>query len=383
MVGHRRHAVVPGRGHRAGPAAQPRVRAARTATRSWWPRRGRRSTQLSGRASDPRRRRRPRRGRVRRPRGAVRRPRPAARRGDRRRAGRARRRVRVATTASAGSSTASASARARCRPQLPIWVGGSSKPALRRAAERGDGWLPQGTAGGRHGRRHRLRPHPPGRDARRRPDRARRAVRPAATSATRPGTRRAACGARPTRSPRYLRTYVDLGVDQIQVGFVSRSADELVRPDRRLRRRGRPARERLRSAMPEPTCPRRRCRVVDARRQGRPRVRHRAGHGPRHRAAARPPRRRRRARRPPHREVRGGRRRGASARSAARRSCALDITDADACEAAVARADRRARRPRHPRQQRLPRRRPQGASSTRPRGVAGDDGREPVGHARR
>jgi probable F420-dependent oxidoreductase len=28
---------------------------------------------------------------------------------------------------------------------LPIWVGGSSKPALRRAATRGDGWLPQGT----------------------------------------------------------------------------------------------------------------------------------------------------------------------------------------------------------------------------------------------
>ena len=26
----------------------------------------------------------------------------------------------------------------------PVWVGGSSKPALRRAAERGDGWLPQG-----------------------------------------------------------------------------------------------------------------------------------------------------------------------------------------------------------------------------------------------
>lgn len=26
----------------------------------------------------------------------------------------------------------------------PIWVGGSSNPALRRAAERGDGWLPQG-----------------------------------------------------------------------------------------------------------------------------------------------------------------------------------------------------------------------------------------------
>jgi alkanesulfonate monooxygenase SsuD/methylene tetrahydromethanopterin reductase-like flavin-dependent oxidoreductase (luciferase family) len=35
--------------------------------------------------------------------------------------------------------------RPRQRP-LPIWVGGSSKPALRRAAERGDGWLPQGTS---------------------------------------------------------------------------------------------------------------------------------------------------------------------------------------------------------------------------------------------
>ena len=30
------------------------------------------------------------------------------------------------------------------QPRPPIWVGGSTKPALRRAAERGDGWLPQG-----------------------------------------------------------------------------------------------------------------------------------------------------------------------------------------------------------------------------------------------
>lgn len=29
--------------------------------------------------------------------------------------------------------------------ELPIWVGGSSPAALRRVAERGDGWLPQGT----------------------------------------------------------------------------------------------------------------------------------------------------------------------------------------------------------------------------------------------
>jgi probable F420-dependent oxidoreductase len=31
------------------------------------------------------------------------------------------------------------------QPRPPIWIGGSSKAALRRAAERGDGWLPQGT----------------------------------------------------------------------------------------------------------------------------------------------------------------------------------------------------------------------------------------------
>jgi len=31
------------------------------------------------------------------------------------------------------------------RPRPPIWIGGSSRPALRRVAARGDGWIPQGT----------------------------------------------------------------------------------------------------------------------------------------------------------------------------------------------------------------------------------------------
>jgi probable F420-dependent oxidoreductase len=34
--------------------------------------------------------------------------------------------------------------RPRQQPRPPIWVGGSSAPALRRAGQRGDGWLPQG-----------------------------------------------------------------------------------------------------------------------------------------------------------------------------------------------------------------------------------------------
>lgn len=31
------------------------------------------------------------------------------------------------------------------RPRPPIWIGGLGRPALRRVAERGDGWIPQGT----------------------------------------------------------------------------------------------------------------------------------------------------------------------------------------------------------------------------------------------
>lgn len=119
---------------------------------------------------------------------------------------------------------------ARPRPAqdvLPIWVGGSSKPAMRRAADRGDGWLPQGppeggmadgiafvqerraagpraglpfTVGALSGPLYLGDP----------PPELGRCVR---------GTAEKIAG--------YLRTYRDMGVDQIQVGFVSRSAAEL------------------------------------------------------------------------------------------------------------------------------------------------------------
>jgi probable F420-dependent oxidoreductase len=112
------------------------------------------------------------------------------------------------------------------RGTVPIWVGGSSKPAMRRAAERGDGWLPQGppadgmAAGIDYIRSHR-----------------------AATRGDEPIVLGALSGPlfvgvptwdtpRCVRGPAekiagYLRTYADLGVDQIQVGFVSRSVEEL------------------------------------------------------------------------------------------------------------------------------------------------------------
>jgi probable F420-dependent oxidoreductase len=110
--------------------------------------------------------------------------------------------------------------------QIPIWVGGSSKPAMRRAAERGDGWLPQGppqegmAAGIAFIREHR-----------------------AATRGDAPIVVGALSGPLYVGDPtwetprcvrgsanevaRYVRGIADLGVDQIQVGFASRSADEL------------------------------------------------------------------------------------------------------------------------------------------------------------
>jgi probable F420-dependent oxidoreductase len=110
--------------------------------------------------------------------------------------------------------------------RVPIWVGGSSRPAMRRAAEGGDGWLPQGPPeGGMEAGIAFVREHR------------------AATRGDEPIVLGALSGPlhvgdpswdtpRCVRGPAekvagYLRGLADLGVDQIQVGFVSRSVDEL------------------------------------------------------------------------------------------------------------------------------------------------------------
>jgi probable F420-dependent oxidoreductase len=112
------------------------------------------------------------------------------------------------------------------QPALPIWVGGSSKPAMRRAAERGDGWLPQGPPeGGMAAGIDFIRAH---RAATRGGDPITLGALSGPLHVGEPSWETPRCVRGPAdKIAGYLRTYVDLGVDQIQVGFVSRSADEL------------------------------------------------------------------------------------------------------------------------------------------------------------
>ena len=119
---------------------------------------------------------------------------------------------------------------ARPRPvqaRLPIWVGGSSRPAMRRAARLGDGWLPQG----------------PPKEGMAAGIEWVRSERAAAGRGDDPFTVGALSGplhvgeptwdagrcvhGSPERLAAYLATYAEMGADQIQVGFVSRSCAEL------------------------------------------------------------------------------------------------------------------------------------------------------------
>lgn len=109
---------------------------------------------------------------------------------------------------------------------LPIWVGGSSRAAMRRAAERGDGWLPQGPPeGGMAAGIEFIRAH---RVATRGDDPIVLGALSGPLHVGEPTWETPRCVRGPAdKIAAYLRTYADLGVDQIQVGFVSRSADEL------------------------------------------------------------------------------------------------------------------------------------------------------------
>lgn len=109
---------------------------------------------------------------------------------------------------------------------LPIWVGGSSRAAMRRAAERGDGWLPQGPPeGGMAAGIEFIRAH---RAATRGDDPIVLGALSGPLHVGEPTWETPRCVRGPAdKIAAYLRTYADLGVDQIQVGFVSRSADEL------------------------------------------------------------------------------------------------------------------------------------------------------------
>jgi probable F420-dependent oxidoreductase len=110
---------------------------------------------------------------------------------------------------------------------LPVWVGGSSPVAVRRAAQYGDGWLPQGVA----------RSDLPGVV-----DRIRRLRAEAGRPETFDVGALVACyigapdrdvgqftySGSPDEIAGRLRTWVDAGADQLQVRFPSRSAAELV-----------------------------------------------------------------------------------------------------------------------------------------------------------
>lgn len=110
---------------------------------------------------------------------------------------------------------------------LSIWVGGSSPAAMRRAACRGDGWLPQG-------------PPPEGMAVAVERVRALRADSeragdplvigalsgPLHVGEARPEGRRCVHGPA-DKVAGYLRGFAEIGVDQVQVAFASRSAGEL------------------------------------------------------------------------------------------------------------------------------------------------------------
>ncbi|NGO73312.1 TIGR03619 family F420-dependent LLM class oxidoreductase [Streptomyces boncukensis] len=114
------------------------------------------------------------------------------------------------------------------RPRVPVWVGGSSAAAVRRAAVRGDGWLPQGDP----------RDALPGQIARLRRLRAEAGVaqpcvvgaiaEPVYVGRPRWDVGRRVVSGPPERVAESLREFAAMGVRQVQVRLRSRSAAELL-----------------------------------------------------------------------------------------------------------------------------------------------------------
>ncbi|MEU0189951.1 TIGR03619 family F420-dependent LLM class oxidoreductase [Streptomyces afghaniensis] len=112
--------------------------------------------------------------------------------------------------------------------RVPVWVGGSSPAALRRAALKGDGWLPQGDP----------RDVLPDRIARIRRFRQEAGIEgpftvgaiaePLYVGAAGWDVGRRTVSGPPGAIAEFLRAYRAMGVDQVQVRFRSRSRDELV-----------------------------------------------------------------------------------------------------------------------------------------------------------
>jgi probable F420-dependent oxidoreductase len=108
----------------------------------------------------------------------------------------------------------------------PIWIGGSSPAAIRRAAQRGDGWLPQGT----------LKKDMPAAIAKLDELRGDRRDEPFTIGAIAPffyvgdpgwDTGKGCLAGDPEKLAAYLRGYSAMGVHQVQVRFRSRTCDEL------------------------------------------------------------------------------------------------------------------------------------------------------------